>query len=144
MASAVPAAKASLLAIVQTAVATLTDSVTQVTWGYPGQLVRKECVWLDDATGTETSSIHQVSHRETFIIPIVVLVKADGDDHQAAEVRAWAITAKIEDAVRATPSLSATPGVTAAVVTSKTPVGHVADQARAVSITLDVTVTSRY
>ncbi|MDP2712099.1 MAG: hypothetical protein Q8O56_12860 [Solirubrobacteraceae bacterium] len=138
MSSAVPYAKANLLAI---CVEALPD--VQVTWGYPGQLIESECLWLDDAVGTERPSIGQVSHREKFTIPVVVMVHAQGDDHQSAEERAWQLVAAVEAAVLAHPSLNGAQGVTAAYVTGKTPEGHIADAARAVSIVVEVTVESK-
>lgn len=141
MASAVPYAKTNLLAIVAAAV-----PGTDASWGYPGQLISKEHVWIDDAVFGDTGerpSIHQVSHREVFELPVVVAVFADGDDHKAAELRAWELTTPIEAAIRAAPSLNAAQGVTAAYVTGKTPEGHIADAGRAVTITVTVHVESR-
>ncbi len=82
-------------------------------------------------------------YREEFIVPVWTVVKAEGDDAQAAEERAWDIVALIEDAVLANPSLSNAQGVTAAWVAGKIPESHIADGARAVSIITNVAVRSK-
>ena len=138
MASAVPYAKANLLAILDAA------TTVSTTWSYPGQYITDEAIFMGDAEGTETASIHQVSHRENFIIPVWVIVTQQGDDAQPLEERAWQIVAQLEDAIRANPSLNNAQGVTSAVVTGKTPESYGTDGARAISIVIDVTVNSRF
>lgn len=137
MASSVPYAKANLLAICAAAV------YAPVSWGYPGHLIEHEHVWIDDAVGRETPSIGQVSHRETYTLPVVVAVRAEGDDHQAAEELAWTYANDIDAAIRLAPDLNGAQGVTAAYVTGHEVQGHVADAARAVAIVIEVHIEGK-
>lgn len=148
MTSAVPAAKAGLLAILTDAVAGLaepflTDGTDlQVTYAYPGELIERQAVFMGDAEGTETASIGQVSHRETFVIPVWIITATEGDDAQSVEERAWEIAGLIETAIRANPTLNAQ-DITGALVTGKTPNGYMGDGSRAFEIVIDVTCRSK-
>lgn len=139
MASAVYSAKAGLFTIVAAACGTV-----QCSYGAPGQYAEHETVWIDDPPPFgDAASIGQVSHRESFDIPVVVSVLSEGNDHQAADQRAWAIVGPIEDAVRADPSLGGATHVTAAWVTAKAPHSYGDDSGRIVEITLTVSVRSQ-
>ena len=142
MSSAVPTAKAALLSLAQAALSAFPE--VGVTYGAPGQYVTPEAVWLDDVPqfGDESSN-GQVSHRETFVIPVVVSILNEGFDHQSAEERAWQIAAPIEDAIRQAPDLNGAVGVTAALVTGKSPDSFGAPGGVCVEITISVTVRSR-
>jgi hypothetical protein len=120
-------------------------SGVQVTYGVPGPDEAPEAVWLDNVVNlTDEASHHQVSHRESFIVPIVVsILRADRRDHQAAEERAWAVAGPIEDAVRAHPDLSGAAGVTAALVTGKSVDSYSDDGGVIVEIVITVTVRSK-
>lgn len=140
MASAVYPAKVALLAVVSSS---LSAQGTDCSWGFPAKLITKEVAWIHDALVNEVASIGQVSHRENFTVPVVVMVYADGNDAQAAEGRAWVLCDLICAAVRANPRLSGAAGVTAAYVVGKEQVAHIQDSARAVSITINVRVESK-
>jgi hypothetical protein len=139
MASAVYAAKAALFTIVAAACGTV-----QCSYGAPGQYAEHETVWIDDPPPFgDLASIGQVSHRESFDIPVVVSVLSEGNDHQAADQRAWAIVGPIENAVRANPSLNNAVGVTGAYVTNKAANSYGDDAGRVVEIITTVTVRSK-
>lgn len=144
MASAIPAAKASLLTIIRAAVLPLDVASDQVTWGWPAALAQREHVWIDDAVTSDRDSVGMVSHRELFIVPVVVYVQSEGDDDQSAEERVWVIVGAIEEAIRFDPSLTNAVGVAQATVTGKTPISSIHDATRVVQCVIDVEVHSRY
>lgn len=126
--STVPAVKAALL----TALTTALGSV-QVKYAHPGDTIAKECVFMADAEfDSEDSSIGQVSHYETYTVPVWVDVLSEGNDVQAAEARMWVLVGLVEAAVRSNGTLSATPGLLSATVTgpnAKAPQNYITDQA---------------
>jgi hypothetical protein len=139
VASAIPGAKSALRAIAAAAVPDI-----PVYYGSPGTLEPWECVWIDDiAPMQETASFSQVSHRETFEVPVVVSITRGDADHEAAEARAWALADPIADAIRAAPDLNGAPGVTAALVTGKFVLSDRSDAGVEVNVIINVTVRSR-
>lgn len=139
--SAVPAAKAALLAVVAAA-----TGAVQTSYGPPGsQYAEHESVWLGDVPRFgDAASIGQVSHRETFEIPVVVSVLHEDDNHQAAEERVWAIAAPIEDAIRAAPGLNGAAGVQAAYVSGKASESYADTGGRVVEVSIIVSVRSKF
>lgn len=105
MASTVQPAKAAIFAIVAAAVEAATPGV-QVTYGNAGARMEPETVWIDNAQfDDEAVSIGQVSHRESYRVPVVVSVIHQGDpgNGQPADERLHAIFGPIEDAFRTLP-----------------------------------------
>jgi hypothetical protein len=140
MPSAVPAAKAALYAIVSAAV----PAGVVATYGDPGSFEAPEAVWLGAVERFgDTPSQGQVSHRESFDVPIVVYVLRQDTDDEAADARAWGIAGAIEDAVRAAPDLNGATNVTAAWVAGKSGDSFSADDGVVAACVVYVTVRSK-
>jgi hypothetical protein len=140
MASAVPAAKSALFAIAAAAV----PAGVVVTYGEPGAYEAPEAVWLGPVPRFgDAPGIGQISHRESFEVPIVVYVLRQDTDDQAADARAWAIAATIEDAVRAAPGLNGATHVTGAYVTGKSGDAYSADDGVVAAVAIYVAVKSK-
>jgi hypothetical protein len=114
--STIPAAKAALVALCETA-----NPTVQVTWGIPRQDPARE--WVMVGNGIEAiqddAALGQQRRDERYVIQIIVsVVRAGIDTAQEVTERAFAIVALIEAALRplSAPPLGVTNLITALVV----------------------------
>lgn len=97
--SSVPAVKAALFSMLTTALPT-----TQVMYAAASVDFARESAWLGQADFSEETVAGFTSgpnpHNEAYVVPVVFMATAEGDDPQATEERAWALVALFEDALR--------------------------------------------
>lgn len=103
--STAPALKAALLTALVTA---LTVDGTQVVYSHPGDALEPEAVFLGDVRGTSevpTSRAGRLARHERYTLDVWISVVADGATAEAAETRAYALLAKLEDVLADTATL---------------------------------------
>lgn len=103
-ASSAPSAKAALLTLLQ-ADADL-DGV-QIKYAFDGPTRAQESIWFERVIlDEEAAALGKQRRDERYRIEVFVHVARDGNNAQACEERSWALAARVEEVVRANPTLS--------------------------------------
>jgi hypothetical protein len=141
----VPYAKAALQDVIADALTGAAETDVTLTWGAPGDQLTRETIWLDDVTGATEFNVAagNVSHRETYILPIVVYVLDEGNDAQRAEERCWQLAGILESAIRVNVELENAYGVVSALVSARRFASYLDPEGRIAEIVIDVTVSGR-
>lgn len=141
--SSVPAVKAALFGLMQTAL-----PGTQVLWANTTANVQRESAWMGNADFSEevVASFMKapLPHNEAYVVPVVVMALMEGDDPQATEERAWELAASVEDALRTPPNDTlGVPGVHWAKIVNKQPALYTRDNGWCMFVDMLVGVQAR-
>jgi len=104
-ASTVPTVKANLVTQLQ---ARLGLTGVQVTNGPPLPATSREYIWIGDVEGAQEFGAFNTPNQrhETYNVKVVVNVLVEGTDMAAADARCFALSAELENQLRADPTVN--------------------------------------
>jgi uncharacterized protein YrzB (UPF0473 family) len=72
----------------------------QIVYGPPSVGMQREYIWLGDADGEQVFAAMGTLNHEEYDLQVIVDVIREGEDEQAADARAFAIQAELENQLR--------------------------------------------
>lgn len=144
--SSVPAVKAKILTLLQAAQAEGQGlEGVSVDWADPSGDIAHEHIFMTDPFIEESAAALATTRprKELYTLPVLVHVRRDGNDAQAAEERMWELVAEVEAIIGGATNLDNVGGVLTAQIEQKIPETFPHDQARVALCAIPIRVEAR-